>query len=146
MGYRMAEQALRLSYTMGVMRRGLSILLALVVGLGPLASALPGSEDAALPACCRRHGAHRCSMAAHMAAAMTAESSAKPFFTTPTTCPMYPGPAIAVLTPAFALMASQAQPGAPENSVRVLLPGSSTILLSASYTHAGRGPPALCIA
>jgi len=45
------------------MRRTLSIFLVLFFGLGPVAAALHAEEDAGLPACCRRHGAHHCAMA-----------------------------------------------------------------------------------
>lgn len=56
------------------MRRTLSILLALVLGLGPMISAVPASalisgwtgkaDESRLPACCRRNGKHHCAMAA----------------------------------------------------------------------------------
>ena len=44
------------------MRRAISIFLILFFWLGPLETLLPGGEDARLPACCRRHGAHHCAM------------------------------------------------------------------------------------
>src|SRR6185503_4110027 len=44
------------------MRRALSILLMLLFGAGPLSFAFTASEDATLPACCRRLGAHHCAM------------------------------------------------------------------------------------
>lgn len=124
------------------MRRGISILLALMFGLGPLSSALPGAEDASLPACCRRGGVHHCAMAAHMAAIMAAiESGGKASVSAPTTCPYYPGATIALLMPAYALT-SEAQPMPEfEASTRALLSEPSADLQAPSLTYAGRGPP-----
>jgi hypothetical protein len=100
------------------MRRGISILLALMFGLGPLSSTLPGAEDASLPACCRRDGAHHCAMAARMAAMIAAvESDANTSVTAPTTCPYYPGPAFALLLPAIHAHTV----GADELPVRIII-------------------------
>jgi hypothetical protein len=54
------------------MRRILSIVLALIVGLGPALAAVPANaltlgwnangDESGLPACCRRHGVHHCAM------------------------------------------------------------------------------------
>jgi hypothetical protein len=54
------------------MRRILSILVALVLGLGPGIAALPANalisgwtgkaDESRLPACCRRNGKHHCAM------------------------------------------------------------------------------------
>lgn len=54
------------------MRRILSILLTLVLGLGPAMASVPANaltlgwnahgDESGLPACCRRHGAHHCAM------------------------------------------------------------------------------------
>jgi hypothetical protein len=44
------------------MRRVFSIFLILFFGLGPLSALVEGSDDASLPACCRRLGAHHCAM------------------------------------------------------------------------------------
>jgi hypothetical protein len=48
-----------LLYYLSQMRRVFPILLILVFSLGPLSPTLGASEDTRLPACCRRHGAHR---------------------------------------------------------------------------------------
>lgn len=80
-------------------------------------------------------------MAAQMAV-MAAESNGTTSVTAPSTCPYYPGPTIALLMPAYALMA-EAEPLAQlEISVRVLLPADAAHPQSPSRTHAGRGPPA----
>ena len=125
------------------MRRGFSIVLALLFGLGPLASALPGAEDVALPACCRRHGAHHCAMAAQMMAMMShVATDGRQSVSAPTTCPYYPGPIVAILMPAAYAMA--ASPTALP-VVRTAKTVSAPLLVAAyevpNRTHAGRGPP-----
>lgn len=116
-------------------------------GLGPLSSVLPGAEDATLPACCRRNGAHHCAMAAqmaaHLAASMAAvESDGKTSVTAPTTCPYYPGASIALLMPAYALVAAAEALPQPETGALLFLPGAPAHRSGLSGTHAGRGPPA----
>ncbi len=78
------------------MRRGFSIFLILFFGLGPLSALVDGSEDASLPPCCRRHGAHHCAMDAQIMAAMSGAAAPirTPGFSAPLTCPLYHGPAI----------------------------------------------------
>jgi hypothetical protein len=122
------------------MRRGFSILLLLLFGLGPL-SAIAGSEDAGLPACCRRHGTHHCAMTMRMAAMMH-EADPQTHFSAPLTCPNYPGlsaiftaPAQALIAPAINLPASRTRAFAPV-AVQTFSPSSP------SRNHAGRGPPA----
>lgn len=123
------------------MRRALSILLILVFAAGPLSAALPGSEDANLPPCCRRHGAHHCAMAMRMAAMMARDS--RPAFSAPLTCPYYPGLTATILTPPVALAATAAQlPELLPVSTRPLLTLHATVRSLPSRTHAGRGPPA----
>jgi hypothetical protein len=123
------------------MRRGFSIFLILFFGLGPLAAALPGSEDARLPPCCRRHGAHHCAMAMRMAAIMAQAKSGKPFFTAPLTCPLYPQHATAFTTPAHALAVSLA--GLPVLFAQPHVPATARAAarLGQLRTRAGRGPP-----
>jgi hypothetical protein len=123
------------------MRRGLSIFLILTFALAPLSALADGSEDANLPLCCRRHGAHHCSMnVAAMRAMMRQDGS--PAFTAPITCPYYPPaatvfstrpPALAVLTVSVQVHGSQ---------VRVALTAPSAPISKPNRTHAGRGPPA----
>ncbi|MGD0914033.1 MAG: hypothetical protein ABR928_19250 [Terracidiphilus sp.] len=121
------------------MRRGFSILLMLVLGLGSLSSLIDGSEDANLPACCRRHGAHHCAMAG-MAA--QAQSDDTPAFSAPMTCPSYPG-AIALLTgPAQALAAASRMGETLEPFEYVQIARHTAPFSKPAQTHAGRGPPA----
>lgn len=127
------------------MRRGLSIFLVLYIWLGPLAAALPGSEDARLPPCCRRHGAHHCSLSLRMAARRAAAASGKPAFNAPSTCPLFPANGAACAAPVHALAAapalfaaSPAQPHAPGS-------GPAAARLGPIRTCASRGPPAIAL-
>jgi hypothetical protein len=121
------------------MRRGFSIFLILFFGLGPLSAFIDGSEDASLPPCCRRHGAHHCAIAMRMAAMAT---DSRPAFNVPLTCPNYPGPTITILAPAHALTAASARPHIALTRAFVRVAGHTTPPSSPSRAHAGRGPPA----
>jgi len=126
------------------MRRGFSILLMLVLGLGPLSSLIDGSEDVNLPACCRRHGAHHCAMEAQIAAMMRdAQSGKAPIVSAPMTCPYYPGAVNALWTPALAAAAAEVQ--ALASSSLALAAMQTLAHRSPAETHAGRGPPALSL-
>ena len=124
------------------MRRGFSILLILLFGLGPLYWTLEGGRDVGLPACCRRHGAHHCAMAEQRAALTAAADSAPiPSFASPRTCPLFPGFTIGPLRPAHALAATGPDlPGLLEQKR-----GMTTMVADASIqpfrAHTGRGPP-----
>jgi len=117
------------------MRRALSILLVIFFGLGPLTAILPASEDARLPACCRRNGAHHCAMQARMA------SDTTPGFTAPATCPNYPGVMATLMTPADALVPSA--PLLPVLFARADTPavGCAAAIENPILPHAARGPP-----
>lgn len=124
------------------MRRWLSIFLVLLFGLWPLTGTLEASDDASLPACCRRHGAHHCAMAMQMAAMMAkAAQGATPMLTVPMSCPLFPGFVRGNSAPSHALTARAV-------SLPVLLVLSRTLFardaearLRPLQTHAGRGPP-----
>src|ERR1700756_2099163 len=89
------------------MRRALSILLVLFLGLGPLAATLRGSDDARLPICCRRNGSHHCAMSDEsLARIIQAAFGATPVLGAPAHCPQYPGSAPATISPVHALTAS----------------------------------------
>jgi hypothetical protein len=122
------------------MRRGFSILLIVLFGLGPLSMLVDGSEDASLPACCRRQGAHHCGMAMQMAA-MARIIDPHPALSAPSTCPYYPGPVLAILIPPNALAVPVAA-GQGEDVQRFnaidRLTATNTL---PSRSHAGRGPP-----
>ena len=123
------------------MRRGFSIFLIVLFGLGPLSVMVDGSEDAGLPACCRRHGAHHCAMAMQMAA-MARIIDPHPAFSAPSTCPYYPGPTMAILMPAHALTVSAARLCEAGVQRHKAVAGYMVDSATPSRTHAGRGPPA----
>jgi hypothetical protein len=126
------------------MRRGFSIFLILFFGLGPLSAFVDGSEDAGLPPCCRRHGAHHCAMDQRIMA-MRARLALDPktAFDSPPTCPVYPGIRLAILMPAHALVAAAAR--VRSDGVGGFAPAAARALVCSrpGVTHAGRGPPAL---
>jgi hypothetical protein len=124
------------------MRRGFSILLILVFGLGPLSATLQASDDAYLPACCRRNGAHHCAMAVQMAAMMShMPRDTRPAFTVPLSCPYYPGARPLLVTSIHALTAAAVRP--PGLMARPLVPAAGQTLAFPSPVreHSGRGPP-----
>ena len=125
------------------MRRGFSIFLILFFGLGPLSAFVDGSEDAGLPPCCRRHGAHHCAMYAQiMAMRAGREIDRTPGFSAPLTCPLYHGPAFSMLMPAHALTAAPARYRPEQTRAFVAMPGRAEAFSTPSCAHAGRGPPA----
>ena len=123
------------------MRRGFSIFLILFFGLGPLSVFING-EDANLPPCCRRHGAHHCAMAMRMATMMRDAASDKmPMAGAPATCQEYPGVAALFAAPAPALTVSVAGLPVPREQAHVALADYSTPEATPTRIHAGRGPP-----
>src|SRR5579863_2611152 len=91
------------------MRRGLSIVLVLLLWLSPLAATLGADAEQRLPACCRRHGEHHCAMSAPMASAI-AQADQGSALGAPSRCPLFPrftatmvGPVHATMAPAIAL-------------------------------------------
>jgi hypothetical protein len=116
-----------LMYYESQMRRLVSISLVLFFSLGPLAATLEASDDARLPACCRRHGTHHCAMTARVAAMMTESTDAR------TTAP-HALTAAAVGLPA--LIAQTHAPAAARAAARV----------SQIRTRSGRAPPASFLA
>lgn len=124
------------------MRRGFSILLVLFFGLGPLSALIDGTEDASLPPCCRRHGAHHCAMYAQimaMRAGLRIDST--PGFSAPLTCPLYHGPTFSMLMPAHALTAAPARFRTEPARAFASPAEQSPAFSRPSLTHAGRGPP-----
>ncbi|HUB52721.1 MAG TPA: hypothetical protein VL986_11255 [Terracidiphilus sp.] len=128
------------------MRRGLSIFLILLFGLGPLSSLIDGSEESNLPACCRRHGAHHCAMSVQVAARMrateSAESEKSPTLSSPSTCSQYPGAIALLFTPLQALLAAAVNVQAPHTFVFVSAAMQPSPLATPARAHSGRGPPA----
>lgn len=119
------------------MRRPLSILIVAIFAFGPLSALLPGAEEAQLPACCRRHGAHHCAMAATMSAPPPGTQQV----TAPNRCPFY-RTGLLVLTPVFALAHG---PAAAGFCAVYLAPAQSLFAtLDRSHIPSSRGPPAAC--
>jgi hypothetical protein len=124
-------------------RRGFSIFLVLFYALGPLTVLSPASEDASLPACCRRDGAHHCAMYMHsMAAMMVVPPGAPPIAKTPSHCPYYPQHPTVRNSPVYTPAASSA--AAPALLVQMYAPHahSGTPLQVLFGAAAVRGPPA----
>jgi hypothetical protein len=123
------------------MRRGFSILLILFFGFGPL-SVLIDSEDANLPACCRRHGAHHCAITMRMTAMLRDAASGKmPMASAPLTCPHYPGLAALFTAPAPALTVAAAGLPVLREQARIALADYAAPEAIPACIHAGRGPP-----
>ncbi len=124
------------------MRRALSIFLALFFSLGPLAATLEASDDARLPACCRRHGAHHCAMSMDAAFRMAEATSGKSILTTPSTCPAFPVSAAASTPGQQALAPASASLPALLAHPHSLAAARAAALLSQVRTRSGRAPPA----
>jgi hypothetical protein len=126
------------------MRRGFSIFLVLFFGLGPLSALIDGTEDASLPPCCRRHGAHHCAMYAQKTAMRAGLGvDPRPAFSDPLTCPNYPGPTIAMLMPSHAVTAAVVETIATWTAAsQVALARYASAVSAPLRAHAGRGPPA----
>jgi hypothetical protein len=128
-------------------RRGFSILLVLIFSLGPLSAVTSASEEASLPACCRRNGAHHCVMAMDgMAAAMVVPPGAPPIAKAPSHCPYYPQHATIRNTPVHALTVSYQRAPVPFAQTHGLRTGRAAPLLIPVSPLTGRGPPKLAIA
>jgi hypothetical protein len=126
------------------MRRGFSIFLILFFGLGPLSALVDGTEDASLPPCCRRHGAHHCAMYQRILAMRARQAiDPRPAVSDPLTCPNYPGATFAILMPAHAVTAAQAEAMTAWMAVsHVVLPPYASVVSVPLRAHAARGPPA----
>ena len=124
------------------MRRSFSIFLILMFGLGPLSSLIDGSEDANLPACCRRQGAHRCVMTAM---ATETQSRKTPMVSAPMTCPRFPGVLAMLSTVKMALAASSRTCDEMRVFEYVRVVAQTSPLSKPAQSNAGRGPPALSL-
>lgn len=120
------------------MRRALSILLVLLFGAGPLSFAFNASDEASLPACCRRLGAHHCAMNNQQAQDVAANAALK----ARSRCPQFPQHPDARTTSFGAALreyhAAAHEAGEVRRSVPARSPCSSIYL----RTPVLRGPPA----
>jgi hypothetical protein len=130
-------------YHLSQMRRVLSIFLVLFFGIGPLPASFGSSDDARLPACCRRHGTHHCAMSEETVAQMVrGNSSSTPILSSPSHCPIYPGDSPAITSPVHALAGHFATSivSVIENHTSAAPQGIRCD--GQIRTHTGRGPPA----
>jgi hypothetical protein len=125
------------------MRRALSIFLALLFGLGPLAATLPGSDDARLPSCCRRNGAHHCDMSDATLARMMEAALGQVILSAPAHCPMYPGNVHALLPPGHAITSAEAADLPALMQARLLVVAGAAPLAGQIPSGISRGPPAV---
>lgn len=123
------------------MRRGLSILLVLFFALGPLQGVLEGSDDASLPACCRRHGAHHCAMTEQMMAMMAQSSDSTPFVAAPGTCSSFPNSVPGISTPSHALPTSQFGLPVPLEQAHSPIAACAGVRMISFLSCAERAPP-----
>lgn len=87
-----------------MMRRGVSLFFVMLFALGPVSAALQADNEARLPPCCRRLGAHRCAMSgADRARMLAAAVSDRPTLSAPSHCRYYPNGSRATLSPVCAL-------------------------------------------
>jgi hypothetical protein len=134
-------------YDGGQVRRGFSIYLVLFFALGPLTVLLPASDSAALPACCRRDGAHHCAMYMHMMAArMIVPPGAPPIAKAPSHCPYYPQHPTVLTGPVYTVAVSTAPVPALRAQALVPAAGRTDRLFNPVTPLAGRGPPAIALA
>ena len=120
------------------MRQALTAFLVLFFGLGPLTAVLPASDEARLPACCRRNGAHHCAMAMQMAAM---DAGHGPALSAPSHCPVYPGAAAALLSTVHAALVFPAALPAAASRFGPMASPLAAILSLRGRAVADRGPP-----
>ena len=118
------------------MRRILSLVLLAAFGLPAVAPALTlGQEtDASLPACCRRNGAHHCTMKMHRPPSSAPAYSQR--------CPSFPQPSTApVQLTGFALLSAPLLAVEQQTSQPVLKPSPALRSSTHDFALYKRGPP-----
>jgi hypothetical protein len=124
------------------MRRPLAVLLVLFFALGPCQAVFGAGEDVRLPACCRRHGAHRCEMSAQALSALEQGRSSTPKVKAPDTCPEFPGFVLGNSKTTHALAASQGRLPVLLEQTHEQLDRGETAEIFPIRLHSGRAPPA----
>ena|ERR1700694_4007232 len=117
------------------MRRWLSISLLVLFWLTPLAALLPGSNEASLPACCRRHGVHHCVMSAPSAQA----AGSAHLLSAPSRCSQFPAFPFAAQAD-FALTHPILPAPHGDSPLHFTTPGGAGV--SQPLAATGRAPPA----
>jgi hypothetical protein len=127
------------------MQRALAISLILVFGMGPLSALIGDSEDASLPACCRRHGEHHCAMASSLTA-IVAASTGSGVLTVPSTCPNFPSALAATASSTHALTAASVTLLFLHAELHSPLAARASARMSTIRTREGRAPPVSLLA
>ena len=122
------------------MRRVPSILLILLFLLGPVAALLAADDESRLPGCCRRHGAHHCTMDAQAAASLMV-SSTEPGIAAPSQCPLFPRAAVQSTGPIQALAAATTYHSIPWSQTPARASNQIQIRLAFVQAQTVRGPP-----
>lgn len=122
------------------MRRVFCLVLVLIFTSGPLVAGLQ-ADDYRLPPCCRRNGAHHCSMSDAMILRMIALFHGKPFLNKPAHCPFYPHNAVNTFGPAFRLALPAAPPAYLRAQVHEPIPYRAITLAARLRSHSGLSPP-----
>jgi hypothetical protein len=117
-------------------RRFLSISLICLFWIAPLSALMPGSEDARLPMCCRRHGAHHCAM---MSGREATSAAGEHVIAAPAHCPAYRITAPATLPPFLLSQMLAARPAVRQHLE--LAPTPIAFLPAIGHAHSGRAPP-----
>ena len=130
------------------MRRILSILIAIVLGLGPAISAVPARamasgwtgqvDETKLPACCRRNGKHHCDMSA-----LPVPAGGTTIAASSECCPCAPR-ALVSIAPASAALAAAPQVSFEfRTALRTMRPNTVAIRTREDRSRPKRGPPSL---
>jgi hypothetical protein len=122
-----------------MLRRILAVTLLIAFGSPLVAPLMAATADpqASLPACCRMHGKHHCTMPAELSAAST-----DPAFQAPP-CPFYPATAISPTGTAAALSSPLLLAVEIHGDSAPLSPGRPRTQTFAVAANLKRGPPSL---
>jgi len=142
------------------MRRFLSILMMMVLGLGPTITAVPASalasgivaalhgghssgiDESLLPACCRRNGKHHCALAAQAASrASQGTANRETSISANECCPCPPGSLLSTAPSIAAIVSTQADSVALASEYRPSNLLDADLQASARRSHPKRGPP-----
>lgn len=134
------------------MRRILSILMLLVLGLGPAvpmealasgrASGWTGKVDESrLPACCRRHGKHHCAMGSATSQSDAIQSSDEVTVSAQDSCPFSPRALASTVPSAAALIQAAADAIAYPAGLRAPHAHTAAAQLNDRRSWPKRGPP-----
>ena len=125
------------------MRRAVSIFLVIFLGFGPFVATLRANDEARLPACCRRHGAHHCTMSDTAMAQMAQHSNSRLSFTAPSRCPLFPRNIAGPIVASHALVPGAMKMPVPLATSHLRAVDSDPCRIGQIRARAGRAPPAL---